>query len=135
LPHNLSGNVNGQWYSFEVFTNSTLCGWEFRPEQKTLQLQVASGNHTAISVPSAYLGGPLAASFSSDNVEYRIEKMDYGSGIVFEYDGSAEPLTVNIMGTTAIPEFGPVVMVIASLAVVGMLSAVRLARGRGFGVP
>jgi hypothetical protein len=134
LSHYLSGNVNRERYQFEVSTNSTICGWEFKPEQKTLQLQIASGNQTAISVPSAFLDGPLALSFSSENVDSRIVATDYGSSGVLTYEDSAQPLTIVITGTTAIPEFGSVVMIIASLAITGVLGAGRFARRRGFGV-
>jgi hypothetical protein len=134
-PHYLSGRVNGHLYHFDVFTNSTICGWKFSPEQKTLQLQIASGNKTSISVPKDYLGGPLTLNFTSDNVEYHIDETEYGSAVMLEYPDNAEPLTVTITGATAMPEFGSVVMIVVSLAIMGALAAGRLARHRGSRVP
>lgn len=134
-PHYLSGIVNGHLYQFEVFTNSTICGWKFSPEQKILQLQIASGNKTSISVPKDYLGGPLLLNFTSGNVEYHINEEEYRSIILLEYLDNADSLTVTVTGATAVPEFGPVAMIAVSLAIAGALAAGRLARQRGSGVP
>lgn len=81
------------------------------------------------------MGEPLALSFSSENVDSRIVATDYGSSVVLTYEDSAQPMTIVITGTTAIPEFGSVVMIIASLAIAGVLDAGLFARRRGFWRP
>ena len=120
-------------YEFEVVATSTfaVAGHEFSAEEKRLTLDIegaVSENLAEITVPSDLIGGNLTFYLDGEPIPARVRN---GSGIAFatvEFSGGGDH-TLDIVGTTYLPEFGAGA---AAMLAAAAAAAVLAARGLGF---
>jgi|GEM_PF-4170967 len=95
---------------FYVSSNSVSYEPFLMKENKILGLiitgDVESNGMTEIVLPHDLLGGNLSAIGTGSALEVRSNATH--STVELRYDSSSQPIVVGIMGTTVIPEFGPV---------------------------
>lgn len=121
-------------YEFEVVATSTfaIAGHEFSAEEKRLTLDIegaVSENLAEITIPSDLIGGNLTFHLDGEPIQARVRN---GSGIAFatvEFSGGGDH-TLDIVGTTYLPEFGA-----ASAAVLAAAAAAAVLAARGLGLP
>lgn len=123
--------VNTGGYEFEVVATSTFAvtGHEFSAEEKRLTLHIegaVSENLAEITIPSDLIGGNLTFHLDGEPLQARVRN---GSGIAFatiEFSGGGDH-TLDIVGTTYLPEFGAAsAAVLAASVAAAALAARRL---------
>lgn len=125
-------------YEFEVVATSTFAvtGHEFSAEEKRLTLDIegaVSENLAEITVPSNLIGGNLTFYLDGEPIPARVRN---GSGIAFatvEFPGGGSH-TLDIVGTTYLPEFGAASAVVLAVAAAAAVAAARAIGPRGAGI-
>ena len=125
-------------YEFEVVATSTfeVAGHEFSAEEKRLTLYIegaVSENLAEITVPSDLIGGNLTFHLDGEPIPARVRN---GSGIAFatvEFPGGGSH-TLDIVGTTYLPEFGAASAAVLAAAAAAAVAAARAIGPRGAGV-
>lgn len=123
-------------YEFEVVVTSTFAvsGHEFSAEEKRLTLLIdgaVSENLAEIVVPSNLIGGNLTFYLDGEPVPARVRA---GGDIAFatvEFSGGGSR-TLDVVGTTYLPEFGAASVAVLAAAVA---AAAVAARRLGWAVP
>ena len=116
-------------YEFEVVVTSTFAvsGHEFSAEEKRLTLLIdgaVSENLAEIVVPSNLIGGNLTFYLDGEPVPARVRA---GGDIAFatvEFSGGGSR-TLDIVGTTYLPEFGAASVAVLAAAVAAAAAASR----------
>lgn len=124
-------------YEFEVVATSTFAvtGHEFSAEEKRLTLHIegaVSENLAEITIPSDLIGGNLTFHLDGEPVQARVRN---GSGIAFatiEFSGGGSH-TLDIVGTTYLPEFAASAAVLAASVAAAALAARRFGLA-GYGI-
>ena len=116
-------------YEFDVVVTSTFVveGHEFSADEKRLTLDIGgaiSENLAEIVVPSNLIGGNLTFHVDGEAVPARVRA---GDGIAFaavEFPGAGSH-TLDIVGTTYLPEFGAAPAIVLAAAVAAAVAAAR----------
>lgn len=116
-------------YEFDVVVTSTFVveGHEFSADEKRLTLDIGgaiSENLAEIVVPSNLIGGNLTFYVDGEAVPARVRT---GDGIAFaavEFPGAGSH-TMDIVGTTYLPEFGAASAIVLAAAVAAAVAAAR----------
>lgn len=130
LPAQLS--VGERSYELNAASNADTCEFSFNREEKKLHADLegpaGEDGYFQVTLPHAFLGGPYIVMADSELVDYETVFSDRGqhsTTIYFQYEGKEEN-RVDIIGTTAIPEFPAAIWIGAA----SMLAAVVFIRFR-----
>lgn len=126
-------------YEFDVVATSTfsVTGHEFSAGEKRLTLYIdgaVSENLAEITIPSNLIGGNLTFHLDGEPIPARVRN---GSGIAFatvEFPGGGSH-TLDIVGTTYLPEFGAASAAVLAAAAAASVAAARMLGPAGAGIP
>lgn len=107
-------------YDFEVETvaNFEIDNVEFSRDDKKLTFDITSGienNLAEILIPINLINGNLTVFVNGDEVFPQIRKNDKISFVVLEFNGTGHN-TVEIIGTTYLPEFSGITLLVIGAA-------------------
>jgi hypothetical protein len=131
MPVNLDVVVDGKTYSVGARGFAKLCSWDFVKEEKKMAIHYADGyNLTSISVsiPKDLLGAPYAVivdgkqldmnnSRNFNQTEYELLNSAKYNDLSIHTDSPVKD--IEIIGTTAIPEFGSILSLVIMAGVIG----------------
>jgi YVTN family beta-propeller protein len=135
-PYTNMIDVNVEGKQFTVHTYSApICSYEFSAEQKKLIIHSDNTAGFAATFPKELLGGPYSVFLDGKQQLYGIDYTPRYGGPVNEnattISISMEPYrranTIEIVGTTSIPEFSSFSMMIAAAAMLGTIVATKYA--------
>jgi hypothetical protein len=117
---NLKVDVDGKPFKLPTFTDSRVCDWRFVKEEKKLEFTIENGTHLQVLTKNELIGRPYTVLVDGKSVDFNmINASDTSTYISMRYNNAN---TIQIIGTTAIPEFPMSIMV----AAVGMISTLVL---------
>jgi hypothetical protein len=129
-------DVNVEGKQFAVLTYSApICSYEFNVEQKELIIHSDNTAGFAATFPKELLGGPYTIFLDGKQQLYGIDYTPRYGGPVNENTTtisiSMEPYrranTIEIVGTTSIPEFSSFSLMVAAAAILGTIVATKYA--------
>lgn len=115
---------HGQDFPVLARTNSLIGMYEFTESEKKLRINIEDGDHVILNIPKRFLNGDFTVKTNSKiTTQFNVTNLEGSSIIAVNY--TADTKTVDIIGTTAIPEF-PISILVASVAMMTTLLALRL---------
>lgn len=125
----------GKGFNLETVANADTCNFSFNQDEKKLHIEMTGPANKEegffqISLPHEFLGGPYTVLAEGQPIEFETAFSNAtgrdATTVSFQYDGD-KVHNIDIIGTTAIPEFGPAT--IAAVAIpIAMLKIVRFKR-------
>ena len=117
---NLKLEVDGKPFKLTTFTDSRICDWRFIKEERKLEFTVQNGTHLQVLAKNELIGRPYTVLVNGKSVDFNmVNASDTSTYISMRYNNAN---TIQIIGTTAIPEFSISILV----AAVGMISTLVL---------
>lgn len=112
-------------YDFEVkaVSNFEINDIQFSRDDKKLTFDISStieNNFAEIEIPINLIDGNLTVYVNGSEIFPEIKKNDKISFIVLEFDGKG-PYTLEIIGTTYLPEFSNIVLLVMGMAITATL--------------
>jgi hypothetical protein len=98
-----------------------VCDWKFLQNEKTLMIRSDRPESFRISIPNELLGGPYTVFADGSETAFTTEQ--YQTTHTEITTPTAEK--IEIIGTTAIPEFSSLPLIIAAAAIVGSITATK----------
>lgn len=138
-PNAFAVKAEGKEFKVSVASNSTISNFRFDQEAKkvsfTVEGETGTQGVTQIMIPKTMLGGQMTVIIDGKVVAPDLNSVIVASGtnsettLEINYHHSVH--TVEVVGTSAVPEF-PVSMVVTAAAIGSVVAAVAVARKRGF---
>lgn len=108
--------VESREIRLETFTNADTCDFSFNQDEKRFHAEFAGPlneeGHFQVTLPHEFLGGPYTVLVNGQPAEFQSvfanATMRHTTTISFEYEGR-DTSSIDIIGTTAIPEFPAVI--------------------------
>ncbi len=117
-------------FTLNTLSLSKICGWNFDQSSKKLEFTVSGGEHFQVGFPSRLLDGDFTVFIDGHKTNFQQGKNDGNNTISISYHKSDVPRKIEIVGTSVIPEF-PVVIMVISVAIGIMLYVTRFGKARG----
>jgi len=136
-PNTFSIKAEGNNFDVTIASNSVVSNLQFNEQAKKLTFTVSGETGTKgvadITIPKSLLGGGMNVMIdghmmSQDDV---IETADTQDGITLEINYNHSTHTIEVTGTNAVPEFGPlasIILVTAILLIIAFSSKLKFAR-------
>lgn len=113
--------VEGKKIRLETFTNADTCDFSFDQSEKRFHAEFTGpmneDGHFEVTLPHEFLGGPYTVLVDDQPVEFQSvfsnATMRHTTTISFGYEGK-DVSSIDITGTTAIPEFPAVIGIVAA---------------------
>lgn len=116
-------DVDGKIFKLTTSSDSRVCDWKFIKEERKLEISVQGGTYLQVITANELIGRPYTVLVDGESVDFKMHNAsDWFSTIVMKYDNAS---TVDIIGTTAIPEF-PISIMVAAVAMVSTVMLLRL---------
>lgn len=119
-------------FTLDIITNADTCHFSFDQENRRFRADITgqiSQGYFQVTLPHEFLGGPYTVLVDSEQVEFEGVFSNatgrHTTTISVQYDG-VNARTIDIVGTTAIPEFGFIAVAVAALSVASAIAATRL---------
>jgi len=127
---NLKLEVDGKLFKLTTFSDSRICDWRFIKDERKLEFTVQNGTHLQVLTKNEFIGRPYTVLVDGKSVDFNmVNASDTSTYISMRYNNAN---TIQIIGTTAIPEFSIGILV----AAVGMVLTFALLRlNRVYKVP
>lgn len=117
--------VDGKPFKLTTFTDSRVCDWRFIKEERKLEFTVQNGTHLQFLTANELIGRPYTVLIDGKRADFNmINSSDTSTYISMRYNNAN---TIQVIGTTAIPEF-PISILIAAVAMVLTFAFLRLNR-------
>lgn len=127
-------NVVDQPVQLPISTNADACSFTPIKEQKKLHVDVTGPKNEQgvfrIGMPHYFLGGNYTVMVNDNPVEFEtaFSPTNIDSTIIsFSYDGNTAR-SIDIIGTSVIPEFGSIAIAVAAASVAGIIFVNRSRR-------
>jgi hypothetical protein len=111
-------------FDIPMITNSDTCTLDFYKDEKRLEVSVSrplqGDGYLQLTIPKEMLNGNFTVMIDGIDTEFNATgSTDLGNATIIEVNYPLGARTVEIIGTTAIPEFNPVhiTLILASLSV------------------
>ena len=127
-------NVNDQPFQLPISTNADACAFSLIKEQKKLYVDVTGPKNEQgmfkVAVPHYFRGGNYTVMVNNNPVEFETapDPRNIDATIIsFSYNGNTTR-SIDIIGTSVMPEFGSIAVVIAAVSIAGILFVNRSRR-------
>lgn len=125
-------NSEGIRFGLSIVTSADTCDFSFDQESKKFHAEIIGPAHGdgyfQVTLPHHILGGPYTVLVNDQPVEFEEvfsnATRQHTTTISFGYDG-VNARTIDIVGATAIPEFGSVAATVAALSIASTIAAIR----------
>lgn len=125
-------NAENREFTLDAVTNADTCNFSFDQESKKFHAEITGPTHGdgyfQVTLPHHILGGPYTVLVNDEPVEFEEvfsnATRQHTTMISFPYDG-VNARTIDIVGTTAIPEFGSAAVIVATLSIASTIAAIR----------
>lgn len=115
--------VDGKPFKLTTFTDSRICDWRFIKEERKLEFTVQNGTHLQVLTKNELIGRPYTVLVNSKSVDFNmVNASDTSTYISMRYNNAN---TIQIIGTTAIPEF-PISILVAAVGMISTLVLLQL---------
>ncbi|GEM_PF-6537187 len=120
---NLKLDVDGKPFKLPTFTDSRICDWRFVKEERKLEFTIENGTHLQVLTKNELIGRPYTVLVDGKSVDFNmINASDTSTYISTRYNNAN---TIQIIGTTAIPEF-PISILVAAVGMISTLVLLQL---------
>ncbi len=124
LEARLKVEAEGKSTAVVTVSNSKICDWKLVKDEKKLEIMVQGGTWMTVTVHNRLLGGPYTVLVDGKKTEFSTAApYERHSALSISYKNAK---TIDIIGTTVIPEFPISVVVAASAAMLAATLIVRL---------
>ncbi|MGH9923268.1 MAG: hypothetical protein ACRD38_10995 [Nitrososphaerales archaeon] len=120
---NLELDVDGKIFKLPTFTDSRICDWRFIKEERKLEFTIQDGTHLQFLTKNELVGRPYTVLVNGKSVDFNmVNASDTSTYVSMRYNNAN---TIQIIGTTAIPEF-PISILVAAVGMISTLVLLQL---------
>lgn len=121
-------------YVVETASYAKICSWQFFPEERKLRIMLdgnmevrpdnvpinTNASGMGITIPQELLGSPYVVFVDGKQIDHTVDESDiYHTRMHFKFDKTSK--LIEIVGTTAIPEFGSILSLVIGAGVIGIV--------------
>jgi hypothetical protein len=111
----------------QTFTTDLICNWEFVKEEKKFILHSDNLTRIEITLPNELLGGPYSVFIDGKQISNFNQTDNENRSSTFLIESEKPVRTIEVIGTTAVPEFGSyLAMAMVAMSIGGAIVATRL---------
>ncbi len=128
LKQTLGVDAGGYEFVVDTVSNFDITAHEFDPDKKTLTFFISStirDNLSEVTIPSDLIGGNFTFYLDGEEIFPRVVGSPTASLVIVEFEGTGAH-RLDIIGTTYLPEFSEIAVLVLASSMIGLVLLKRL---------